>query len=378
MQSISEDWGVKHLFHWTFSNQKRQVICRTTGKKIVLKGIDDPEKLKSLHGFKRIIIEEATDLTEEDFREINRRVRGVEGIQIILLLNPISEEHWIKKVFYDEETNGRPNPYLKKTTFIHVNYKNNVNSLGHSFMTEDDIEELENLQYINMNDYRVYVLNQWGKPSVKNPFAENFDYKKHVSNSIKKIHSLPTILIWDFNVNPFVVLCAQQWRDNNGHHVQFYHEFVLDSGSVPKMIDTIKMTLPPEEISRVIITGDAMQQKKEITQEGNRNAYTMIITAFGISKARFMVPKSNPLVRDSRNLLNYILYQHPDYKFSDTMKTTINELMYTECDENGDIIKTSRKDKKQRADGLDCVRYFNNIFLFDFIKNWRQYMNRAA
>jgi phage terminase large subunit len=64
-------------------------------------GVDDPEKLKSIVNIKTALLEEATDFTFADFKEINRRLRGIEGIEIGLCFNPISHTHWIKKHFFD-------------------------------------------------------------------------------------------------------------------------------------------------------------------------------------------------------------------------------------------------------------------------------------
>ena len=64
-------------------------------------GMDDPEKLKSIEGVTGVWMEEATEFTQEDFEQLDLRLRGVTAYhkQITLTLNPISEQHWIKQVF---------------------------------------------------------------------------------------------------------------------------------------------------------------------------------------------------------------------------------------------------------------------------------------
>ncbi len=97
-------------------------------------------------GVKRIVIEEASQLSFEDFLELNRRARGMEDIQITMILNPVSEDHWIKEKFCDP--NG---PYANETTVLRFTYHDNCNREGLSFLTQTDIRELERLKEINEN-----------------------------------------------------------------------------------------------------------------------------------------------------------------------------------------------------------------------------------
>ena len=61
-------------------------ICKDTGNRIIFTGVDDPEKLKSIVNIKYAVLEEATEFTKDDFLEINRRLRGIDGIKIVLIL----------------------------------------------------------------------------------------------------------------------------------------------------------------------------------------------------------------------------------------------------------------------------------------------------
>ena len=74
-----------------------------TGNEILLAGLDDVERLKSIAGITSIWVEEATELTEGDFDQIDLRLRGETANykQIILSFNPIDESHWLKKRFFD-------------------------------------------------------------------------------------------------------------------------------------------------------------------------------------------------------------------------------------------------------------------------------------
>ena len=77
-------------------------IYGPNGNEIIGAGIDDPEKLKSIHGITIVWIEEATELLEEDFEELDRRVRGVKKYykQIMMSFNPINDGHWLNHEFF--------------------------------------------------------------------------------------------------------------------------------------------------------------------------------------------------------------------------------------------------------------------------------------
>ena len=77
-------------------------IYGPNNNEIIGAGIDDPEKLKSIHGITIVWIEEATELLQEDFEELDRRVRGVKKFykQIMLSFNPINDAHWLNHTFF--------------------------------------------------------------------------------------------------------------------------------------------------------------------------------------------------------------------------------------------------------------------------------------
>ena len=87
-----------------------------TGNEILLGGMDDPEKIKSVAGITGIWCEEATEFEEDDFNQLELRIRGEKAfyVQFILSLNPIREDHWIKERFFDREDSE---VYRLKTTY---------------------------------------------------------------------------------------------------------------------------------------------------------------------------------------------------------------------------------------------------------------------
>ncbi len=132
------------------------ITCRN-GAEIILFGLDDVEKLKSIAGIESIWIEEASETTQNDFEQLDLRLRGESKYkkEIILSFNPIDENHWLKKYFFDNGYKLNPKPFILKTTY-----------LDNRFIDEAYKRILESLKETNPDKYRIYALGEWG--SLKN------------------------------------------------------------------------------------------------------------------------------------------------------------------------------------------------------------------
>ena len=99
-QDMIAQWNLTPLFK---INKSDMTITCINGNQIIFAGLDDVEKLKSIAGVTGIWIEEASELEERDFHQLDLRLRGPTKHykQIILTFNPISALHWLKKVFFD-------------------------------------------------------------------------------------------------------------------------------------------------------------------------------------------------------------------------------------------------------------------------------------
>lgn len=103
---------------------------------------DQKSKLKSLASFNCVIIEEADEVSEEDFMQLDDSLRTINSdIKIILLLNPPHKSHWIIKRFFNlnglKGVDGFYSATLKSersidTDYIHTTYLNNKENLNES------------------------------------------------------------------------------------------------------------------------------------------------------------------------------------------------------------------------------------------------------
>lgn len=100
---------------------------------------DQKAKLKSLANYNCVIIEEADEIPEADFMQLDDTLRTLKGdITIIILLNPPFKDHWIVQRWFDltehPEAKGFYVPSLKKSVknvcFIRTDYTNNKSNLS--------------------------------------------------------------------------------------------------------------------------------------------------------------------------------------------------------------------------------------------------------
>lgn len=345
-------------------NKTEKTVILPNGSEILMKGLDDPEKIKSIAGITSMWIEEATELKEDDFDQLDLRLRGETPSykQIILTFNPIDERHWIKKRFFDEAQ--------EKTVTLRTTYEDNA------FLDDEYREVLEMKAKANPNYYRIYKLGEWGKPDVSSPFMYNFNKDRHVSKlSIRP--DMPLIFGQDFNVNPMATVVCQAWFDKDGHHIHFVKEHAVYNKGTKEMIEMIRNSYTPLQLSKCLWTGDATSQKRTVEQTiksgEHLTSWKLINDAFKLG-SRLRVARANPPVKETRDLCNLILALHPDIKFDEGMSLTINELLYTEADDEGGILKKNRNKEEQRADYIDCVRYILFTFFSDFINNPKKYI----
>lgn len=147
-RNLVSKWGLSSEF--TVNNTDLTITYNLNGSQLMFTGMDDPEKLKSIEGVTGIWMEEATEFTQEDFEQLDLRLRGVTKYvkQIILTLNPISEQHWIKRVFFDDPIQG---VFTLKTTF-----------LDNAFIDDEYKMVMENKKKSNPRYYNIYALGNWG------------------------------------------------------------------------------------------------------------------------------------------------------------------------------------------------------------------------
>ncbi|MCI8387108.1 MAG: PBSX family phage terminase large subunit [Clostridiales bacterium] len=135
-------------------NQTELRISFPNGSEIIFAGLDNPDKLKSIYEITDIWIEEAAELDESDFNQLDIRMRGASKYyrQMMISFNPVSVLHWLKRRFFDAD-----DKVTRSRTRVHES-----TYLDNRWLTEEDRETLEAFRETDEYYYTVYCLGQWG------------------------------------------------------------------------------------------------------------------------------------------------------------------------------------------------------------------------
>lgn len=87
------------LCKWNKTDNK---VVLPNGATFLFKGLDNPEKIKSIKAVSDIVMEEASEFTLDDYTQLTLRLRERkhESKQIFLMFNPVSKLNWVYKYFF--------------------------------------------------------------------------------------------------------------------------------------------------------------------------------------------------------------------------------------------------------------------------------------
>lgn len=147
--------GVSHL--WRGTTNPLELTYVPTGQKILFRGLDDGLKITSISVPKGVLcwvwVEEAYELTcEADFDKLDMSIRGEvpDGLwkQITLTFNPWSANSWLKRRFFDVESDL---VFAATTTYA-----------CNEWLDEGDRRLFEEMRRNNPRRYRIEGLGFWG------------------------------------------------------------------------------------------------------------------------------------------------------------------------------------------------------------------------
>ena len=137
-------------------NKSDLTIEFLNGSVLLFKGLDDSEKIKSINGITDIVIEEATEITLDDFTQLSLRLRSKKpNNQIHLMFNPVSKANWVYKYFFETkpdncvivQTTYRDNPHLPKEYVDSLHALENKNPAYYKIYVRGEFATLDKLVF---------------------------------------------------------------------------------------------------------------------------------------------------------------------------------------------------------------------------------------
>lgn len=251
----------KHIAYTEFGLTEEQINARSSllsitlpnGSEIIFKGLDDPEKIKSIANIDDIVIEEATELTLDDFSQLNLRLRSNNGYnQIHLMFNPVSKANWVYNYWF----NPKLKRDLKSTTILHTTWEDNKK------LPQAYIKELLKMRDSNFTYYKIYALGEFAtldkliytnwdiqefelteiltdKPGRKTYFGLDFGYTNDPSAFIALVLDLKEKEIWIFDTF-YKTMMTNDKIASTIKYKGYSKERITGDSAEPKSIDELK------------------------------------------------------------------------------------------------------------------------------------------
>ena len=217
--------GLDAYFECTVSPM--QITRKSTGQKILFRGLDDGLKITSISVDKGYLcwvwIEEAYEITnEDDFNKLDMSIRGElpEGYfkQITLTFNPWSATSWLKPRFFDVVDDDT----FTKTTTWQCN----------EWLDEADRNIFLKMQKNNPRRYRIEGDGEWGIAS--GLIYEKYKVEEFDIDTIRQIPGIKSAFNLDFGfTDPNAFVC--EMVDNTNMKIYVFDEW-YQSGVTNKVI----------------------------------------------------------------------------------------------------------------------------------------------
>ncbi len=234
-------------------NKSNRTIHLPNGAVFLFKGMDDPEKIKSIKGLSDVVMEEASEFNQDDFTQLTLRLREPKHKQrqLFCMFNPVSKLNWTyKQWFADDAVVDHDRVVIHQST-----YKDN------RFLDKDNIETIENLKQTNPAYYKIYTLGEFA--TLDKLVFPDFDQRRLNSRTLA---DLPSYFGLDFGYTNDETAFMHVKVDQDNHIIYIMEEYAkhgMLNSDIAKMIKQMGY-------SKEIITADAAEPKSivEIKRDG--------------------------------------------------------------------------------------------------------------
>ena len=276
---LLKNWG---LYRYCKINLSSYTITLPNGSMFLFKGLDDSEKIKSITDITDIWIEEATELSDDDFTQLDLRLRArEENLQLICSFNPVSKVNWVYIKWFAEGAK------YQNTMILHTTYKHN------KFLPKEYIEALKEKERTNYTYYKIYALGEFctlDKLIFTNWQEQEFDHTK-IKGAL--------LVGLDFGfINDTSALVASI-LDEAAKKIYIFKEW----GDVGKTNQDLAEIIKSLGFAKSVIIADSAEQKSiaEIKKEG-------------IIKIKKSTKGKDSVIHGIQKLQNYTIIVHPKCK----------------------------------------------------------------
>jgi hypothetical protein len=273
---------------YDFSKSDNIISIKELGSEILLRSLDDPERLRGTN-LAWFGIDELSFTTEEGWTRLEARLRDPRAKKFcgFGVWTPNGHD-WVYRRFIKTPVPGyecfRARPHENK--YVLAANPDFYQRLEHSYDARFYRQEVLG-EYLNIAQGRVY---------------ESFDRERNVASESFD-PSLPLYWSLDFNVTPLCSVLAQK----RGDRVCVIDEICLDNATVGDAVDALHNRIRGAAAG-LIVTGDASGRQRSVAALGDAYAELRICLArAGFRNFKISVAASNPPVMKRVKLVNACL-----------------------------------------------------------------------
>lgn len=232
------------------------------GSRIIFKGMDNPEKMKSIHGVSIVWLEECSEMKFAAFEELLGRIRqpGV-SLHFILSCNPIGRENWVYNHFFatlDDE--GHPVTivdeeefYEKRTLICNGIYYHHSTPDDNPYLPKQYLRRLDKIKEYDKPLWVVARLGRFGASGIR--VLPQFMVAENAKEFVEKIRNIPLkyhYFGFDFGFEDSFNAVVSMAVDDENKILYIYNEIyrnkIVDSRFcyLPEMVRLKKKLRSPE------------------------------------------------------------------------------------------------------------------------------------
>lgn len=197
------------------------------GSRIIFKGMDEPQKLKSINNISIVWLEEASEIKYAGYKELLGRLRTPNvSLHFILTFNPTEKSNWVYQHFFKRVTDdGKEivilddeDLYERGIITIGKKYYHFSNCEDNPYLPDSYIDRLDDIQNYDLDLYTVARLGHFGATGTKVlPQFEVAKTNKEVFDAVRKLSSNNIHTGMDFGFEESynaVINCATDLENN--------------------------------------------------------------------------------------------------------------------------------------------------------------------
>lgn len=248
------------------------------GSRIIFRGMDKPDKVKSINGVSIVWLEECSEIKYAGYKELLGRIRTPNvSLHFILSCNPVGKENWVYRHFFkhtDDDGNevvilDDEELYKKKTIVKNNVYYHHSLPDDNKYLPADYIKTLDEFKKYDYTMYRVARLGRFGANGIRVlPQFEVANNAKEFKNAVRAIDRNHHFFGFDFGFEESFNAVVSMAVDDKNKILYIYDEIYMNHITDDKFANQPEMLKHKELDHQIVADNEDPKAIRFYQQEG--------------------------------------------------------------------------------------------------------------